>query len=184
MAHNTLLRVSPNLIGRATEGIGGFVTSLLSGKLLAGIAAGTLLVMGFMLWTTTKQRDAARKITRDIGVVVAGLVGVDPVTFKNGQIIPTLRVIATDRDTARRERDNFRSAAARQSTAVIALGKETARQRLRADEAVQIVKTVTRERDVWITRAKLASTRTERLACEVELKQTEEVLDALYQNGF
>ena len=171
-------------IGSALGGVGGFFSSLVSMKLLAGIAAGVFLVMGFTIWTTTKQRDAAVKTTNQIGAVVAGIAGVDPSKVKTGQIIATLQTIGKDRDTARREASGFKEAAARQTTANKGLALETKTAKANADKAVSAVAIVTHQRDAWIAKAKIAATRTDRKAAELELKQTEEVLDALYQNGF
>lgn len=170
----------------AGEGLGflGKLSGLFSVKMLAGMFTGVLLVLVALLMTTRHERDTAQKFNRDFTTAVAGIAGVDPAKLDLGQIIPTLKVIGTDRDTARRERDGFKATAASQSAKVIALGAETARLKAQSNAAVAQAQVVTQQRDHWIAEAKAASTRTTRLPDDQEVKQMEDALDALYGNGF
>jgi hypothetical protein len=171
-------------LGTGLSAAGGFISTFISGKMLFGMVAGVIALMGVLLVSTTKQRDAAVKTNNDIGNAVATAAGVDPTKFKIDQIIPTLLVITADRDTARRERDGFKNSAARQTTAIKAQAATTIRERKRADAAVVAAFKVSRQRDVWIGKAQVAAKRTNRLAADAELKQTEDTFNALYNAGF
>lgn len=104
---------------------------------------------------------------------------------------PTARNAATlvkrlsdDRNQFRAERDTARNVLNVQSGKIKALTEETQRLQQLSEENAKLARKVIAERDVWIKRAREASTRAERLAAEQELAQCQEVLDALFEAGF
>lgn len=92
--------------------------------------------------------------------------------------------LADDRAVFRSERDTARGVLRVQSGKIQTLEQETTRLRQLSEENAKLARKVIEERNVWIKRAREASTRTERLLAEQELAQCEEVLDALFEAGF
>lgn len=170
--------------GAAGIGVLARVSSLISVKTLTGIFLGVVIVMGAALLKVGHDRDVAQGYNRDIGAAVAKVTGADPSKLKPSQLAAEIKVIGTDRDTARRERDNFKSAASLQTKRSRELASETARLKAVSDKEVERTKIVTKERDRWIAQAQSASARTERLPDNTELKQTEATLDQIYRAGF
>lgn len=176
---------SPGILSRLAGGFGGItgaIGGLFSTKLFLGMVAGAFLVMGGLLWKAGHDRDVAQGYVTSIGNTVAEALGVDKLQPK--QIVPAIQEIATRRDVYKRERDNFSNSLRNQSNAVVSLQTETRRLRQQSNENLKLAQSMTRQRDGWIRKAKEAATRTERLSAEEEIKRVEEVLDALYENGF
>lgn len=100
------------------------------------------------------------------------------------QIGQALNQVIADRDHFKRERDNARAVLATQSETIRAYEAETNRLRAISERNAELAAAAIRDRDMWIARAEQASTRTERLSAEEELRQCEEVLNALYEADF
>jgi len=96
----------------------------------------------------------------------------------------TIEALGVLRDRYRQERNEARGVVERQSASIRAAGAETARLAGIAERNRQLAEATSRERDVWISRARAAETRTERLSAEAELEECNAVLDALYRDGF
>lgn len=103
---------------------------------------------------------------------------------KREAAVDGVRAIALQRDRRRQERDEARHRLQRQSDAVRAWKDEADRLAQLGVENRKLVQAAIAQRDEWIRRARAAETRTERLSAEAELRETEEVLDALYASGF
>ena len=101
-----------------------------------------------------------------------------------GNVAAVTKTLVEQRNTARSERDTARVLVETQSNAILALEKETQEYLQNAREQRKMVEEATRQRDIWIARARNASTRTERLSAEEEIRQCEQVLDSLYSQGF
>lgn len=176
------------MTGLVGIGVGSRVASiagaLISPKIMGGIFVGVVLVMGAMLWKAGHDRDTAQQQVRDIGTEVAKAQGLDPSDLDPDDIVKAVKVIVVDRDTARRERDNFKRTAATQSKRVRELSAETQRLKDQAAHNVAAVRQITRDRDHWIAEAEKAAERTTELPPADELKKAEEALDAIYHSGF
>jgi ribosomal protein L20 len=115
------------------------------------------------------------------------LVSIDVTTGRKvtADVAPvTIEALGVLRDRYRQERNAARGLVERQSASIRAAGAETARLAGIAERNRQLAEATSRERDVWISRARAAETRTERLSAEAELEECNAVLDALYRDGF
>jgi hypothetical protein len=88
------------------------------------------------------------------------------------------------RDRYRLEREDARATVERQSTSIRGLAAESARQAAIGVQNRKLAEATMRERDAWIARAEAAETRTVRASAETEVAECEQVLDALYADGF
>jgi len=103
---------------------------------------------------------------------------------KSSQIVPAVNRIASDRDQFMRERNNARAVVDQQSAGITALHIETERlAKLSAQDRIY-AEAMIKQRNVWIERARLAETRTERRSAEQELEECDAVLNALFDAGF
>lgn len=162
--------------------IGGVFSSIISLRVLAGIAVGGFTVLGVLLWMTSGKLDNANETIRVITVAVAEAAGMDKVAPKDAPA--RIREVAAKRDVYLRERDGYKQAVESQTTAIQRLETETAAARVQANKASREVQRVVKERNKWIAEANSRSTRTERAALEEEARLMEEALDALYEDGF
>lgn len=96
----------------------------------------------------------------------------------------TIEALGVLRDRYRQERNDARAVVERQSASIRAAGAETARLAGIGERNRQLAEATARERDVWIGRARVAETRTERLSAEAEMEECDAVLNALYADGF
>lgn len=94
------------------------------------------------------------------------------------------KTLHSQRTQALTERNQARALVDTQSASITALENETLEHVRNAKAQQRLVKEATRQRDIWIARAKSASTRTERLSAEEEIEQCEMVLNSLYSQGF
>ncbi len=90
----------------------------------------------------------------------------------------------SDRDKARKERDNALVVIDLQTASMRALGEEAAENARRAAANQKMIAAVTQERDRWIKTARDAATRTERHSAEQEAAECDSVLNDLYNSGF
>lgn len=167
-------------VGTAASGFGG----LISMKVLLGMFTGVALVMGIIIWKQGHDLGTVRGQVTAIRGVVAEAAGIPVENLKDGQIANVIRTIAVDRDTARKEAKSFKAVAATQSASVKRLGVETIQARAKAVTNLQRVATITVERDRWVSEARRNANRTQHLTEQLELKQVEDVQDALYNLGF
>lgn len=168
------------LLSRAS----GFISNFISMKWLVFILIGGLLAMTAWGWRMDSLREKWRTTAYEITWEVAAVAGIDRSKLKPKDAVAKIRGIAEDRDLFRRERDNARGVIDVQSTSIRNYEKETNRMRAISAKQAKLVASLIAQRNVWIQRAKDAGTRTERLTCEEELKETEDVLDALYEAGY
>jgi hypothetical protein len=179
-------RFAENTIAaRVKQGAGAVIagaTGLLSLRVIAGIGAGVLLVCGFMWWKATSDRDVANGRLDEVAQIIAAANGGDKVDRK--KIVSEVRTIITERAIARRERDGYKTTAETQTREVRRLNEETERMRAQSARQIREVQSLTRQRDRWIAEAQKSATRTQPRSDQEELRQMQEVLDALYRNGF
>lgn len=166
--------------GTAVTGLGG----LISMKVLLGIFTGVALVMGITIWKQGHDLKRVNGQVTDIRTAVADAAGIPVDKLDVGQIANTVRVIKVNLATARNEAKNFKAVSATQSAAVTRLGTETAKARAQATANIKRVAQITAERDAWVSNARQRATRTKPQPAPVELKQVEDVQDALYNLGF
>lgn len=109
----------------------------------------------------------------------AGLTGAN-----RSNVAAATKTVVDQRNLAREERDTARKVVDIQSRSIKALSDETTQYIENAKAQKRMIEETTRQRDIWIKKAKEASTRVERLTAEQELKQCEDVLDSLYAQSF
>lgn len=83
-----------------------------------------------------------------------------------------------------RERDNARGVVETQSASIRDYEAETKRLKAISAEKGRLAEKLMADRNVWIAKAKAASTRLEKLSAEQELKECDNVLDSLFAAGF
>jgi len=149
-------------------------------KVLGPIILIGLVALAFhMVWTDRdKWKDVATRSAEK-----AKEVG----QFK--QVLPedapsAIEKIGTQKLDLLRKLNDTKEALNDQTFRVLELGQQTQRLRSEADRQRALVQQLTVQRDAWIAKAKAASTRTQRLSAEEEVRQCEEAMDALYQAGF
>jgi uncharacterized transporter YbjL len=92
-----------------------------------------------------------------------------------------VRELAGARDQYKRERNNARDIVRTQSGSIKVYEAETKRLKALSEKNAKQAAALIADRNVWIKKARQASTREARLLAESELRQCEEVLDALYE---
>lgn len=95
-----------------------------------------------------------------------------------------IALLASERNTARTERDQARGLVDIQTKSIERLHEETAEAQQEAAANRKLAEQAAQQRDFWVKQARAASTRTERLSDEQEVKECEAVLDSLYSSGF
>ena len=99
-------------------------------------------------------------------------------------VAPGVRKIGARRDEYLRSLNDHKQALLDQSRQIMDLGAETRRLRDLSAQQAAMVRQLKAQRDTWIKRAERASTRTQRLSAEEEVRHAEQALDALYDAGF
>lgn len=142
----------------------------------------SLVLVLLALWAA--RIDALREqhlTTVNDVIVTVEKAGYRKVTEKN--LPASVGLIVAARDTARTERDAARQLVDIQSHSIEQLEQERLAAMRQAEANQKLAREATKQRDLWIARAKSASTRTERLSAEQEVKECEQVLDSLYSSG-
>lgn len=140
-------------------------------------------VIAVLLWVW-RVNDLRASHLNTIDLVVAELKEAGLGGANRDNVDAVTKTLAEQRNKARAERDTARALVETQSNAILALEKETQEHIENARAQRKMVEEATRQRDIWIARARSASTRTERLSAEEEIRQCEQVLDSLYSQGF
>lgn len=140
-------------------------------------------VLAALMWVW-RVNDLRASHLETIDAVVTELkeAGLGGANRKN--VAAVTKTLVEQRNTARSERDTARVLVETQSNAIAALEQETQEYIRNARAQREMVEEATRQRDIWIARARNASNRTERLSAEEEIRQCEQVLDSLYSQGF
>lgn len=146
----------------------------------AAIGLGVLLLAIWAFRVDGLRSDHLQKIDDTVHELKeAGLAGAN-----RDNVAAVTKTLASQRNQARTERDQARTLVETQSNAITVLQNETAEYIRNAEAQQRMIAETTRQRDIWIARARSASTRTQRLSAEEEVKQCEAVLDSLYSQGF
>lgn len=146
----------------------------------AGIGLAFLLLAIWAFRVDGLRADHLQKIDDTVSEFEkAGLKGAN-----RDNVAAVAKTIVSQRDQARTERDQARTLVDIQSANIKALSDETAEYIRNAQAQKRMIEETARQRDIWIKRAREASTRVERMTAEQELKQCEEVLDSLYAQSF
>lgn len=158
----------------------GFLTGI-TGK-IAGVTSILLAIAlgwGFRvdhLRAGYKERlDTIRIVLKDIGE--------NPKT-SNEAMAAVIAKVGAQRKMYQVERDNARATVDIQNASISAMQSESEQAAERAAQNRKLIETVTKQRDMWIQRAKSAETRTARLSAQEELNECQRVLNDLYQSGF
>jgi hypothetical protein len=99
-------------------------------------------------------------------------------------VVPGVRKIGAQRDQYLQSLNNHKAALLDQSRQIMDLGAETRRLRDLSAQQAALVRKLTAQRNTWIVQRERASTRTQRLSADEEVRAAENALDALYQAGF
>ena len=91
--------------------------------------------------------------------------------------------VLAERDKARAERDKAVVVIDLQTAGIETMERDAKAARDEAFHQKQLIEKTTRERGIWIAKAKSASTRTERQSAEQEVAECESVLNGLYGAG-
>lgn len=151
---------------------------LLAIRAAVGLAFLLLAIWAFRV--DSLRADHLETIQGTVKVLVdAGLAGAN-----RGNLAAATKTLVDQRDLAREERNTARNLVNIQSRSIKALSDETTQYLENAKAQKRLIEETTRQRDLWIKKAKEASTRVERLTAEQELKQCEDVLDSLYAQSF
>jgi hypothetical protein len=103
---------------------------------------------------------------------------------KAGEEANGVKLLASYFARATAERDTARALVDVQSQSIDTLHAETERYAREAEANRKMIAAAVKERNAWISRAKAAETRTERLSAEQEVAECESVLNDLYASGF
>lgn len=152
-----------------------------TGLVALGSGIAILLLLAWAL-RLDDLRSGWKSRYEGLSTVVVEMAG--PEAMVKGDPAQTVRNLAKQRDIARRERDAAKNIMIQQGESIRLYKEESDRLRkLSTEQRAEIVR-LSQQREVWIAKAEAASTRTERLAAEAEVKICEQVMDELYANGF
>ena len=154
---------------------------------LIGAAIGVVALIA-LVWShfasdarTRQQRDTYQQRLSTIRITFKDNGGIK---VKAGKEVDGLKLVIRQRDEARADKALADTVIDNQSASIAALENETQQALQTVARERKLKEQTIRERDMWIRRAKEASTRTERLSAEQELAQCEAVLDRLRLQGF
>lgn len=158
----------------------GTVTTKLLGGALAGLGIATLLIAGW--GARVNHLRAEYKDTLDGIVQTVERLGKRKLTY--GTVTAEIVTIHETGEQFRRERDNARAVVQQQSEAIRVYEAETKRLQAISAEKQKLVAKLIADRNVWIGKARTAASRVEKLTAEQELKECDQVLDAIYEADF
>ena len=149
------------------------------------VAIGTLIALaGVTAWGL--RVDHLRGQWKDRAVIItaaiADVAGVDKLSPKRA--VETIWEIGRTRDQYKRERDAAKSVIITQTDSINVYEAESTRLKHQSAEYRAEIARLTKQRNHWIAEADKASTRTQRLNAEAEVKICEEAMDGLYDAGF
>ncbi len=96
----------------------------------------------------------------------------------------SVKLLATQRDLARSERDKAQAVVDIQSNSLKQMDVEAQEAARKAEANRRLIAATLAERDRWVKIAKSAETRTERNTAEQEASECDAVLNDLYNSGF
>lgn len=143
----------------------------------------SVVLLALSIWAV--RIDGLRgKHLRAVDQTVAVLDKAGIANVSEANLPQAVELVAAARDKARAERDTARTLVDMQTQSIEHLQAESAAAAREAEANRKLAAAAIQQRDIWIARAKAASTRTERLSAEQEVQQCEQVLDQLYSSGF
>lgn len=154
--------------------------SIIQRYVFGGMAA---LMLVLSLWAVridglrAKHKDAVDQM-----VDVLSKAGIAHVN--EGNLAQAAQILVGQREKAKGDRDVARSMVEIQTTSIAQLEAEKNSAAREAEANRKLAEAAVEQRDMWIARAKAASTRTERLTADQEVQECQKVLDSLYSSGF
>lgn len=146
-----------------------------------GMAVALLIAAG-LAWRADSLRSHWKSQAEGITVTIREVSGLEELEVEDAS--QAVRNLGESRDRAQRERDGAKDVMVRQGESIRVYRAESERLRqLSTEQRAEIVR-LSQQRNEWIAKAQAASTRTERLAAEAEVKICEQVMDDLYEAGF